>query len=331
MPNFYDDDIDVASYDVMGVTHPDALDYYRYEIVDRTTLDGKTVYEMKVTPRRKLQPLFEGTIWVLDEEYALLEVRLRPNDVVNFPPPIRGFDTYYEQQFDNYGREFWLPVDMRIEGSVKISMIGLEFPRIAFRQVARITDYRVNEGVPDSLYEQGGTFAVDTTSVAGDNLAGRRLEPIPSRGSRRKPMPTSTVRPPSRRLSSPRVFSSPCWTLTCRTMATAAPAGEAGADPVRAVQAGVQEADSVSRGACRRTRASTGWTNSMRVPATRWKWLTTWTFSWAAATVPATARGATGVAWPTLSPGEKDSASASPPPGAPARPPVSTPSCTIPT
>lgn len=179
VPNFYDDNIDVASYDVMGVTHPDALDYYRYEIVGRTTLDGKTVYEMKVTPRRKLQPLFEGTIWVLDEEYALLEVRLRPNDVVNFPPPIRGFDTYYEQQYDNYGREFWLPVDMRIEGSVKISMIGLEFPRIAFRQVARITDYRVNEGVPDSLYEQQGTFAVDTASVAGDSLAVRRLEPIP--------------------------------------------------------------------------------------------------------------------------------------------------------
>ncbi|MDZ7771164.1 MAG: DUF5686 family protein [Balneolaceae bacterium] len=179
VPNFYDDNIDVSSYDVMGVTHPDALDYYHFEIADRTTLDGKTVYEMKVSPKRKLQPLFEGTIWVLDEEYALLEVRLRPTDVVNFPPPVREFDTYFEQQFDNYGGDFWLPVDMRIEGSVKISMIGLEFPRIAFRQVARITDYRVNEGVPDSLYEQEGTISADADSVRSDSITVRRLEPIP--------------------------------------------------------------------------------------------------------------------------------------------------------
>lgn len=179
VPNFYDDNIDVAGFELVGVTHPDALSYYNFEIVDRTMLDERTVYEIEVTPARKLQPLFEGRIWVLDEVYAMLEVRLRPNDVVTFPPPIRAFESSYEQQFDNYGREFWLPVDMRIEGEIKISMIGLEFPWIRFRQVARITDYEVNRELPDSLYRRERTFTVDTVSAGNDTLRLRGMDPVP--------------------------------------------------------------------------------------------------------------------------------------------------------
>lgn len=179
VPNFYDDNIDIAGFEVVGVTHPDALNYYDFEIVDRTMLDERTVYEIEVTPARKLQPLFKGRIWVLDEVYAMLEVRLTPNDVVAFPPPVRAFKSFYEQQFDNYGREFWLPVDVRIEGEIKISMIGLNFPWIRFRQVARITDYEVNTQLPDSLYRREKTFAVDTVSTGNDTLRLRGMDPIP--------------------------------------------------------------------------------------------------------------------------------------------------------
>lgn len=179
VPNFYDDNIEIAGFDVVGVTHPDALDYYDFEVVDQTQVDDRTVYEIRVIPERRLQPLFEGTVFVLDEEYAMLEVRLTPNDVVTFPPPVRAFESSYEQQFDNYGKAFWLPVDVRIEGEIKISMIGLRFPWIRFRQVARITDYEVNGELPDSLYRESGTFTVDSSSADEDTLRVRALEPIP--------------------------------------------------------------------------------------------------------------------------------------------------------
>ncbi|MDZ7694892.1 MAG: DUF5686 family protein [Balneolaceae bacterium] len=86
-PNFYDDNIEIAGFDLMGVTHPDALDYYSFNLADYRNIDDEVVYVLEVTPARKLQPLFEGTIYVLDKEYALLEVSLQPNDVVNFPSP----------------------------------------------------------------------------------------------------------------------------------------------------------------------------------------------------------------------------------------------------
>jgi hypothetical protein len=178
LPNFYDDNIEIAGFDVVGVTHPDALKFYDFKLLEQTTLDGQTVYKIEVNPGRKLQPLFDGTIFVLDDAYALLEVSLKPNDVVTFPQPIKDFNSYYEQQFNNYGQDFWLPVDVRINGEIKIKMVGLEFPLIKFRQLSRITNYEVNVPLPDSLYADDEMIRVDTTT-AGDSLFVRNIDTVP--------------------------------------------------------------------------------------------------------------------------------------------------------
>jgi len=182
IPNFYDDNIEIAGFDLVGVTHPDALKFYDFRLEEYRTIDDRVVYEISVTPGRKLQPLFRGTIYVLDREYALLEVSLRPNEVVDFPQPIRDFDTFYEQQFNNYGQDFWLPVDMRIEGEIKISMIGLEFPLIRFRQISQLADYDVNIPLPDSLYRKEEVFTVDSSTVNNDSLFIRAVKPVPLSG-----------------------------------------------------------------------------------------------------------------------------------------------------
>jgi hypothetical protein len=179
LPNFYDDNIEIAEFNLVGITHPDALDYYDFKLIDQTSLDNQTVYEIEVTPDRKLQPLFEGTAYVLADEYALIEVDLTPNDVVTFPPPIKSFNTAYEQQFNNFGQDFWLPVDVRIGGDIKIKMVGLDFPTIKFKQLSRITNYRVNTSLPDSLYKKEDRFSVDSTTVQSDSLIVRQVNTVP--------------------------------------------------------------------------------------------------------------------------------------------------------
>ncbi|PAU94949.1 hypothetical protein CK503_05635 [Aliifodinibius salipaludis] len=179
LPNFYDDDIEIAKFELVGITHPDAPDYYDFKLVDQTSLDNQTVYEIKVTPAKKLQPLFEGTAYVLADEYALIEVDLAPNDVVNFPPPIKSFSTSYQQQFNNFGQDFWLPVDVRIGGDIKIKMVGLDFPTIKFKQLSRITNYQVNTSMPDSLYKNGNQFSVDSTTVQSDSLIAQQVNTVP--------------------------------------------------------------------------------------------------------------------------------------------------------
>ncbi|MCC5915283.1 MAG: carboxypeptidase-like regulatory domain-containing protein [Balneolaceae bacterium] len=166
LPNFYDDNIEIAGYRMVGITHPDALRYYRFRLLETTQMDGVPVYKIGVEPRRERQPLFEGVAWVLGREYALLEVNLKPNDVVNFPPPVQEFDLSYMQQFSNYGGDFWLPVDVRIEGKIRIAMVGLRFPAINFRQISRLSGYELNTEIPDSVFRDS-PLLVRLDSVPG--------------------------------------------------------------------------------------------------------------------------------------------------------------------
>lgn len=178
LPNLYDDNVEIAGFKLVGVTHPEAPSYYNFKLLGQTSLDKQTVFKIQVIPDRNLQPLFKGTIFVLDEAFALLEVNLKPNSVVSFPPPITSFDTHYRQQFNNFGKAFWLPVDIRISGDVKISMVGLEFPLIRFKQISRITNYRVNVPHPDSLYADD-SLIVDEASVNSDSLFAADITTIP--------------------------------------------------------------------------------------------------------------------------------------------------------
>jgi hypothetical protein len=159
MPNFYDDNVEVAGYNIVGITHPDATQFYNFTLVETQEFDSKPLYKIEFTPRKKLQPTFIGTAWVLGRDYALLEVDLKPNEVVDFPPPVQEFDLSYRQQFSNYGGSFWLPVDMRIEGRVKIGMIGFRMPAVQFKQVSTLSGYEVNTAIPDSVFRDTDDFA----------------------------------------------------------------------------------------------------------------------------------------------------------------------------
>lgn len=173
LPNFYDDDISISGFELVGVTHPKALDYYHFKLEGFRQLDDKTVFDISVRPKRRLQPTFEGMIAVLDEDFALIEVDLRPGESVMFPPPIQEFGLAYEQQFLNFGGDFWLPVDVRIDGTIKFGFPGLQFPAINFTQLSRITNYEVNTTVPDSLFRVDRRIVVDTLSVAASGSESR--------------------------------------------------------------------------------------------------------------------------------------------------------------
>ncbi|MCK5075414.1 MAG: carboxypeptidase-like regulatory domain-containing protein, partial [Calditrichia bacterium] len=142
--NFYDDDIEIQGFNVIGPTHPDALKHYNFKLLKEDRLDKKVVYKISVEPDSKLQPLMEGVVWVLDEDYALIKVNLKPSDNMVFPFPIQKYDLTYKQQFSNFGQEFWLPVDVRVKGTIKIGLVGLNFPEISYNQISQINDYNVN-------------------------------------------------------------------------------------------------------------------------------------------------------------------------------------------
>jgi hypothetical protein len=164
--NLYDDDIEIAGFKLMGVTHPDALDHYQFQLEGQRQRDNQLVYDISVKPRSKLQPMFVGKISVLDQAFALLEVDLKPNEAVLLPPPIENFNLSYQQQFNNFGTQYWLPIDLRVNGSIKVGFIGLHFPSIIIRWITRLSDYQINPVLPDSLFKEKEQLTVDSTTIA---------------------------------------------------------------------------------------------------------------------------------------------------------------------
>lgn len=167
--NFYDDDIEIQGHKTIGPTHPKALNYYNFKLENQRVLDDKIVFDILVSPSTKLQPAFEGQLAVLDEEFAMIEVDLKPGAAFIFPPPIKEWNVYYKQQFRNFGKDFWLPVDVRINGDIKVGFPGLNFPTFKYHQTSKLTDYLVNVVLPDSIFKEKRLLLVDSLSIKQDN------------------------------------------------------------------------------------------------------------------------------------------------------------------
>jgi hypothetical protein len=179
LPNFYDDDIEIQGNRVIGPTHPRALRFYDFKLEGQRARDDKIVFDISVTPKSKLQPTFTGRVSVLDEDYAMIEVDLKPSEAVLMPFPIQDWNVFHKQQFSNFGQAFWLPVDVRIVGDIKIGMTGLQFPIIKYNQLSHLTNYQINVLLPDSLYKKKKVVSVDSLSVKQDTLFSSKSHVIP--------------------------------------------------------------------------------------------------------------------------------------------------------
>jgi hypothetical protein len=141
--NMYDDNIRIGGHWLMGVTHPDALKAYRFQMLGQRLIDNRIVYDIGVTPKSKLLTGFVGRISVVDKAYAMMEADLQSSPAVLFPPPLQDFSMAMMQQFAAFGDGFWLPVGLQAHATLKAGIIGLMFPRMKINLTAQLSDYRV--------------------------------------------------------------------------------------------------------------------------------------------------------------------------------------------
>ncbi|MCK5147196.1 carboxypeptidase-like regulatory domain-containing protein [bacterium] len=179
IPNLLDDDIEIMQFRMIGPTHPDALRHYHFKMTGERRMGDKTVVDIKLWPKNKLQPTFTGRISILWEDKAVIDMDVKPNDAMLFPVPIQEVNMHFRQQYSNFGGKFWFPVDVRIEGELKIGMTGLSFPAIKYSQVSGLTRYVVNQPLPDSLYAGDEFIIVDSLASQNDSLLIAAVAKVP--------------------------------------------------------------------------------------------------------------------------------------------------------
>ena len=161
--NFYADNIQLINYKFVGPTHPDAFKYYDFELSGERKLNNKTVFDILVKPKSKLQPLFSGRISVLDEVFAMIEVDLKNSGSMSFFTMLKYFQGNYRQQFNNFGKEFWLPIDSRVEEIFEVDMGLIAFPRAILNKISRISNYEINVDVTNEMDR------LDTTTTSAQS------------------------------------------------------------------------------------------------------------------------------------------------------------------
>ena len=185
--NLYDDNIPAFGYEFIGVTHPQALSYYRFHLVGTLHVDDIDIYEIEVAPRNKFISAFKGRVFVHGREYGLMEAELEPGESVYMPPPVQSFNTVYKQQFSTYGGQYWLPVDYRFEATLDIGLsVLLKVPPIKAAQVSRFTDYEINTEVPAEVYADEAIIQVDSAAVEADSVLTREGVAVPLLSAERK-------------------------------------------------------------------------------------------------------------------------------------------------
>lgn len=185
--NFNDDEITLFSiyaeggqrsgYTFIGPTAPDALDHYDYRLLRTASVGGVEVYVIRMTPKTRLRPLFDGIITIADVTFAVMGVDVRPNETLVIPF-IRDLDLRYRQQFSLYDDIFWMPTDIRINGGLAVSIVGFSLPRIGIDLTSSIYDYRINVEIPDSMFRRP-TLMVDSAATRYDSTFWREHEVLP--------------------------------------------------------------------------------------------------------------------------------------------------------
>jgi len=165
--NLYRDNVTVAGAELMGVTHPDALDRYSFTLDSTRARNGRRVYDILVEPQSRLTSAFRGQVSILDSADAMIEARLRPAQSLRLPRMVESQSLRFEQQFSNFGGPYWLPVDFRAQRKFKLSFSAfLSLPEFNFDQVSRLSGYQLNGPLPDSLYDEESESVVEGTRVA---------------------------------------------------------------------------------------------------------------------------------------------------------------------
>jgi hypothetical protein len=165
--NFNENQVRFLGYSFRGPTADDALDFYDYKLLFTRSSAGHDVYEIRMTPNRSTLPLFTGTIDIAGDSYALVGVDVEPNEAFIIPF-VKDWRLRYRQQFSEYEGTFWLPTDIRIEGSFDVGIPGLSFPRIGISQTSVISGYAVNVPIPDSIFHKP-RLVVDSTAKTYDS------------------------------------------------------------------------------------------------------------------------------------------------------------------
>lgn len=172
--NFNKNRIDLNDWSVITPVAEDALDYYDYRLSDSTSIDSTKVYTLEIIPKNEIDPLFTGSIQIVDSTFDVVGVNVGFNDAIDIPVLK---DLRYQQRFALFARKYWMPVEIDMYALFKISFPGVP-SSISLDYTASLHSYSFDEGIPKGTF---GEYLLEVSPLADrvDTTAWKEHQAIP--------------------------------------------------------------------------------------------------------------------------------------------------------
>ena len=145
--NFYNNLIHWNSVSKNSFVSPvadNAFQFYRYDFIGSFEKDGHRIYKVKVTPKNRFDPAFNGFIYVVHGEWRLysVDLRLLEEARIDFVDSLR-----VSQQFVQLKEKVWQPSDITFRFRGKV--LGFEF---AGNLVGVYRNYDLDPKLPENFF-----------------------------------------------------------------------------------------------------------------------------------------------------------------------------------
>ena len=130
------------SFSASAPWDPEERDRYTFELLSPDTVRGMPAYAVRVIPRQEEKDLVDGTAWFHGDLLEVLRLEFRPAKNPRFVKKARVTLDFGEVQ-----PGYWLPVEMKMDVTG-----GILFIKKSFHIHQTWRDYRINPGLPDSLF-----------------------------------------------------------------------------------------------------------------------------------------------------------------------------------
>lgn len=149
--SFYDNNVQaiISQMGPRGFISPiaeNALNFYKYHLEGTFVEDGKLVYKITVTPKRKYEPLFSGSIFITDADW-----RIHSTDLLLTPE-------YQLEILDTLNiRQTHVPVTPEV-WRIKDQVVHIAFKKFGFgvdgNFVSVYSDYNLKPALPEKYFEK---------------------------------------------------------------------------------------------------------------------------------------------------------------------------------
>ena len=113
--NFYEnlsDWDDLSNRPMVSPIADNALFYYTYKLIGTTEENGETINKIEVLPKRNADPVFRGTIYIIEKSWRIhsTDLYLTKDANINFVDTLR-----INQQFFPVDGKIWMPSSIRVD------------------------------------------------------------------------------------------------------------------------------------------------------------------------------------------------------------------------